>query len=304
MKSLPIRISQTKNETYTKHATAMKHEHKHYIRTRLEQYVREQAGSQNRASNMLKGISNATISNMLAEKWDNISDDMWRAVDTQVTTVNNNGWNIVETRSYRLLQQILKDAQKNSLVMGITGDAGCGKTQSISNYAAAAKNCFLLKCKDYWNRRYFLNELYRSMGKNSNADSIPELMDEIIMELKRKENPVIVLDEADKLNDSVLYFFISLYNDLEDACGMVLLATDHLEKRIKRGVRLNKKGYKEIFSRLGRKFINLDPASRTEVEAICRMNGLEAVADIKEVVAEAEGDLRRVKRKVHALKAA
>jgi len=282
----------------------MKHEHKTYITERLRQYVNEQAGSQKKASHMLKGISNATISNMLADKWDNISDEMWRAVDAQISGISQDGWNIVQTRTYKLQQQILKDAQQSSLVMALTGDAGCGKTQGVSSYAAATKNCFLLKCKDYWNRRFFLNELYRSMGKTSNADTIPELMEEIVMELKRKETPLIVLDEADKLNDGVLYFFISLYNDLEDHCGIILLATDHLEKRIERGVRLNKKGYKEIYSRLGRKFITLDPASRTEVEAICRVNGVESAADIKEVVAEAEGDLRRVKRKVHALKAA
>ncbi|MBS1740700.1 MAG: AAA family ATPase [Bacteroidetes bacterium] len=282
----------------------MKHEHKHYIRQRLDQYVREQAGSQKKASNMLKGISNATISNMLAEKWDSISDEMWRAVDAQIATDNGNGWNVVETRSYKLFQQFMKDTQQHGLVMGVIGDAGCGKTLGISEYSLRSKNCYVLRCKDYWDKRFFLSELIRAMGKQAAYSNISEMMEEIVMELKRKDSPIIILDEADKLNDGVLYFFISLYNDLEDDCGILLVATDHLEKRVKRGVRLNKKGYKEIYSRLGRKFISLDPASRTEVESICRMNGLEDSAEIKEIVAEAEGDLRRVKRKVHALKAA
>ena len=44
----------------------------------------------------------------------------------------------------------------------------------------------------------------------------------------------MVLDEADKLSDQVLYFFISLYNKLEDRVGIILCATDYLEKRIKK----------------------------------------------------------------------
>src|SRR5690606_39042397 len=149
-------------------------------------------------------------------------------------------------------------AQRNSLVMGITGDAGCGKTMGITNYLMGAKNCIVLRCKDYWNRKFFLAELLAAMGKNNNGDSLGEMIEEIVMTFKRMESPIIILDEADKLSDQVLYFFISLYNDLEDNCGIVLIATDHLEKRVKRGVRLNKKGYKEIYSRLGRKFIEID----------------------------------------------
>jgi hypothetical protein len=75
-----------------------------------------------------------------------------------------------------------------------------------------------------------------------------------------------------------------------------------LEKRVKRDVRLNKKGYKEIYSRIGRRFISLEPASRTEIEAICRLNGIEDATAIRDIITEAEGDLRRVKRKVYALK--
>ena len=63
------------------------------------------------------------------------------------------------------------------------------------------------------------------------------MMDDIIDTLKRKENPLVVLDEADKLSDQVLYFFISLYNQLEGHCGIILCATNFLDKRIKKGLR-------------------------------------------------------------------
>lgn len=278
----------------------MKQEAKSSISQQLEHFVNNQAGSMKRAANMLKGVSIATISNVLNNKWDSISDEMWRSIDAQVNADRHNGWNVVETRSYKLMQNWLKDAQLHSLVMGIVGDAGCGKTQSINDYAATAKNCIVVKCKDYWNRRLFLTELLRAMGKSNNGDSMGEMMEEIVRTIKRMDSPALFLDEADKLNDQILYFFISLYNDLEDNCGMVLIATDHLEKRIKRGVRLNKKGYKEIYSRLGRRFLNIDAASSMEIAAICKLNGIEDKEAIKEVISECDYDLRRVKRMVHA----
>ena len=113
------------------------------------------------------------------------------------------------------------------------------------------------------------------------------MVDDVVVELKRRENPLIILDEADKLSDQVMFFFITFYNKLEDYCGIVLMATDYLEKKIRRGLRLNKKGYKEIYSRIGRRFV--------------AMPGLSALQEIDTVKKDSEGDLRRVKRKCHAL---
>ena len=107
---------------------------------------------------------------------------------------------------------------------------------------------------------------------------------------------------ANKLSDQVMYFFITLYNNLEDHSGIVLCATKHLAKRIQRGRKLNKKGYNEIFSRIGRRFIELQGISTADVTAICMANGLTEAGKIREVMEECENDLRRVKRKVHALK--
>ena len=66
-------------------------------------------------------------------------------------------------------------------------------------------------------------------------------------------------------------------------CGIILLATDHLEKRVKKGLRLNKKGYEEIHSRIGRKFIKLNGANINDITEICIANGVEDKAIIKDI---------------------
>ena len=79
------------------------------------------------------------------------------------------------------------------------------------------------------------------------------------------------------------------------------MATDYLEKKVRRGLRLNKKGYKEIYSRIGRRFVAMPGLSATDISDVCRANGVEALRDIDTVKKDSEGDLRRVKRKCHAL---
>jgi type II secretory pathway predicted ATPase ExeA len=200
------------------------------------------------------------------------------------------------------LYNILKDAQTNALVMAVTGEAGTGKSFTVKRYSVENREAYLLSCAEFWNRRMFLSELLSVMGRDPSGDTVAEMMGEAVRQLKASEAPLLIIDEADKLSDQVLYFFITLYNQLEDRCGIVLCATDHLAKRITRGRKLNKKGYKEIYSRIGRRFIELKGLGAADIAAVCAANGIEGKNDIKEVVDDCEGDMRRVKRKIHAIK--
>ena len=255
--------------------------------------------SQNKAANSLKNVSAATISQMLNNNWELIKDDMWRNVAAQIG-YKEEKWEAVETRGFKRLNKYLQDAQDNSLVMAITGDAGTGKTFTIKNYIANTRQAYLLCCNEYWNRKMFLSELLTSLGRDYTGFTVGEMMHEAVRTLKMQESPLLILDEADKLSDRVLYFFITLYNQLEDECGIVLCATNHLCKRIERGIKLNKKGYNEIWSRLGRRCIELKGVSAADITAICEANGITASDAIDNIINDSEGDLRRVRRKIHA----
>ena len=84
--------------------------------------------------------------------------------------------------------------------------------------------------------------------------------------------------------------------------GIVLCATQYLKKRIERGVVNNRKGYKEIYSRIGRKFIPMPVVNRGDIKAVCLANGLDDRREIERIIDDADNDLRRVKRLVCALK--
>lgn len=277
----------------------IKEEEKLEIRDRLVSYC-EQKGSQNKGANSLNGVSPATVSKIINGDWALINEVMWRSIAAQIG-MKQKSWNIVETRDFKTLASLFADAQENAMVMAVCGEAGSGKTLAIRQYAESNPNVFVLCCNEYWNRKLFLQELLREMGRNPNGDTVGEMMATIVSSLKKMEDPIIIMDEADKLSDQVMYFFITLYNQLEDHCALVMVATDYLEKKIKRGIRLNKKGYKEIYSRIGRKFITLKGVGIGDITEVCMANGITAKSDIKSVIEDCDNDLRRVKRRCHAI---
>lgn len=278
----------------------MKQTEKEAIAAKLRTYV-DSKESQNAAAKSLRGVSAATVSQILNGNWDLISDDMWRTVGNQIGYDPRN-WVVIETEGHRRMTQVLTDAQRHSLVMAVTGDAGCGKSQAIKVYAGSNRNVIALSCSEYWNRKEFLGELLQSLGTEPGGSTVADMMREAIRQLKRREGVLIVLDEADKLSDQVLHFFITIYNKLEDTVGIVLCATQYLKKRIERGVVNNRKGYKEIYSRIGRKFIPMPVVNRGDIKAVCTANGLEDRREIERIIDDADNDLRRVKRLVCALK--
>lgn len=280
----------------------MNTETKEQIKNDLYQFVTK-VGSQNAASKRLQNVSNATISNILATKWDNISDQMWSSIMSQIG-VNTLGkeWAILpNTKFMDNLHKIYEDAKLSGEAFCVIAPAGSGKTEMARAFADQA-NAYLVMCKEYLNRKTFLSELLRSMGKDSEGYTVYEMMAVVIKEILRAENPIIILDEADKLSDQVLYFFITIYNETEGKCGLVLQATNHLAKRIEKGIALNKKGYNEIYSRIGRKFIEPKKNREDELKEIVRLNGVADDLEVTRIVNDSDNDIRRIKRLVLAYK--
>lgn len=274
--------------------------HKAQIKDRLADYV-ERFGSQNKAANSLHGVSSATVSQVINSNWDLVSEEMWRNIGTQVGW-SENEWVAVETRDYKILSSILEDAQKHSTVFAITGDSGSGKSFALRHFAEKNKRVYLMQCAEFWDKRFFLSELLAVLGKDSSGLTVPSMMTEAIRALKVQDKPLLILDEADKLKNPVLELFITIYNLLEERCGIVMCATDYLETRIRDGLKYNWRGYKEIYSRIARKFIKLHGVGSGDITQICLANGITERTLIKQIIEDAENDLRRVRRKIHALK--
>lgn len=258
--------------------------------------------SQRKALMTLNDVSEATGIQVLKGNWESISDSMWRNIGKQVGFNSKGSWRFVPIVASKQLANILDDAGESGNTYAVVANAGGTKTFTSAHYAKKDTNTFHIQCSEYWNRKTMLGEILSAMGKDNLGYSVAEMMEQIVKTVMPLDEPKIVVDEFDKLSDSLKYFFISLYNRLDGNCGLVIMGTDFMQKQIEQGVRKNKKGFKEIFSRIGRKFIHLKPVTENEVADICRENGLKDQALIKNIFNEFEGDLRRVKRMVYKFK--
>lgn len=259
--------------------------------------------SQRKASESLDNCSEATVISMLnPAKWSDVSEAMWLNVGKQLGAFRRRS-QMVETQDFQTLILYYSLAKEEGATFAVTGGAGSGKTYAGKWYAEAnrKRNVYYLECAAYWNKKLFLSNLCQAIGKNAAGLSIAEMMETIVRELSRQHQPLIILDEIDKLSDNVLIFYITLYNELNGLCGFVMQSTNNMQKRMMKGLRTNKTGFQELFSRIGSKFIELHGTTPNEVREMCEVNGITQEEEIRAIINDYQGDLRRVER--HLLKA-
>lgn len=259
-----------------------------------------QKGSQRKAAAALKGVSETVISHLLSGNWQPYSDDMFRKIAAQIG-FNSKEWQFADTFNSSTMLEDLEDAKLNSLVLTIIGNAGAGKSATTKKFASEHKNVFRIECGQYWDRNYFLNEILSQMGAKDIDPKVSFMMRDIVTNLKKLEKPQLIIDEVDKLDDKVLLFLITFYNELSTHCSIIILATHFLKKRIEDGIRLRKKGYEEIKSRYG-SYIDLEQTSAEDISIICAANGISDEKYISKISASSKGDLRKVYNAVIATK--
>lgn len=246
-------------------------------------------------------ISGGTINYVLNGKWALIADKMWQKLSAAVG-FHTSDWKPAETRDFRAITGFCAVAQADGISLAISHEPGSGKTFALKQYEAAHPDVYYLQCADFWSKRYFLQEVYRSLGQDPGEMTCVELSVSIVEQLRQRHSPLIIIDEVDKLRDNVLMFFIELYNKLNGICGFVLVGAPYFKDQLENGARRNKRGYREVYSRIGRRFMELRGANRKDVAAICSANAMhdsDAIAELwAEVAGEAVVDLRRVEREV------
>ena len=274
---------------------------KNGIRDMLKTYC-DRYPSRNKATASLRGVSTGTVSSILNKKYDNISDDMFRNVYSQVSTpLQATGWQTVETTALHEIMSAMQDAQEWQDVTWIVGESGCGKTEAANAYKNTHKEVFTLLCSEDMKKGDFVRELAAVIGIKAGGHNIRETLKAIIDRIIQMDSPLLIFDEGDKLTDLVFHYFITIYNQLKDKAGIIFLSTSYIEKRMKSGLKNNKKGYQEINSRIGRKFYEISANTANDVYAVCVANGINEEKALENIIRDAadfDNDMRRVAKKI------
>lgn len=266
------------------------------IQATLRLYVQNHS-SQRAAAEALNDVSEATVIQIMNGNWDKIADKMWRNVAKQIG-VGQRQMKLVETLDFQTMFLVFDTAKEEGATLAVVGNAGSGKTSVSKMYRQLHRqgNAFYIECREYWNKKTFLSKVLQEMGRSDAGMNAVEMMETIVREMRKMHQPLLIMDEIDKLSDPVLKFFITFYNELNGMCGFVWLSTNNIEKRMRKGLATNRNGYQELYSRIGSKFIHLTGANNKEIAMICRENGVTDPEDVNMIINECNGDLRRVER--------
>jgi DNA transposition AAA+ family ATPase len=245
------------------------------------------------------GVSTALVSQIINNNWKLISSEMWSKI--QVTLRIDAKWQTAVIGNYQIVNSLVESAQQLSISIAISDTAGKGKTHALSDYERNYPNVTYIECKNYWTKKSYIRQLLINSGLDS-IGTTEELINRFVSHLKGLNKPLLIIDQFDKLKDPQLDLFMDFYNDLNGHCGFVLSGVEHFERRIEKGVNKNKIGYAELYSRIGRKFIKLDPISLQDVKSICKANGVNELEEIEYIYANCEDDLRRVRRDIDKYK--
>lgn len=241
------------------------------------------------------GVSSATISQMVNLNWEYIKDEMWNKVRMNLGITF--GWQTADTTNYLQLKGLLNSVQKRSISVCVSHDAGAGKTHTYREYSKQNQNIIFVECNNYWTKKIYMRELVRACGLEIGG-TIETLIIRFIDHIKGLNKPLVIIDQIDKLKDPSLDLFMDFYNALDGHCGFVISGVPALKKRIERGCVLDKIGYKELRSRIGRTYLKLSPITPDDVTAICYANGITDEEQAYQIYNNCQGDLRRVKRDI------
>ena len=249
----------------------MTHEQKRQVREALLRYT-DNFDTQAEAAASLDAISSSTISLIRNHNWELLSERLWHHVARQVGFYCRE-WQAADTSAHMLLRILFSDAQHYAMAYAISMSAGLGKSFTLAHYAKTNENVICISGKDTHNRRAFLQSMLQTMGEKP-ATMTKDMMKQLVNAICVKDQPVLVIDDAQHLKDRVLLLLALIAAELSEKAGIVIMGDATLRMRIIEGVRLKRAGFAEIYKIIGRRFITLNCISNADVEAVCRANGV------------------------------
>lgn len=280
-------------------------EEKEDLRNKAFQYMKGKGWNYTEFGNFV-GYSTTYISQFFNSKWEvckpNLLNKIAACIGYRI------GWQAVETAGFLTVKNVCLDSFYNQTANCISDEPGAGKSFALKAACRELPGSLYIQCEEYHKPRTFLIEVFRLLGMKPTGSTVGEMMGELCTTIERKQNALMVFDEFDKLPDQTMSIFRTLYNRLEGMAGFVLCGAPRLEQKLTKGASRDKQAYKEIYSRIGRVFIRTGRVSSTEVEQICRANGLEEYREIERIKRETviykhsnqeSYELRQVQRMVH-----
>lgn len=222
----------------------------------------------------LLGVSEATISLVKNKKWDEVKGRMWEYLYNQpILGLRKSELSL--TRNIRRIELLCDDAQETARMVACAAYTGAGKTTAFEwvAYASGRENVFYVLGTEAMNVSELFRKIGRSMGLELEGRRPSDMIDLINQRLLKTTKPLLIIDDAGKLNDACIRHLQIVYDYTKGYCGIVLAGTEYLKKTITRKATLDKRGFRE-FKRRIELWVDLYRPSLAEIQDRCEKRGL------------------------------
>ena len=238
------------------------------LKKAINDYCQKKGISKNELSAQI-GVSAAYLSKIENEKFDEIASEMLTKIWAAIKTMSQNF--VFETSDLASVFYQCEYARQYKIMTGLIADTGMGKTTSLRAYSMR-ENVFFVTVDKTMNAKRFLLSILKTMGIRFDGN-IHDVMLKIAEELNRMENPLLIIDEAGKLNHAMILYLHDLREHTRTNCGILLSGMPYFKWNLQKFAEKQKEGYAEFLRRVNT-WHELKGLSRKEVEAVCLENGI------------------------------
>jgi hypothetical protein len=129
-------------------------------------------------------------------------------------------------------------------------------------------------------KRLYLHIL-DNLGVQYNGN-IHDVMLKIAQTLNNMENPLLIVDEAGKMNHVMMLYMHDLREYTNQNCGIILAGMPYFKANLQKFAQKEKEGCSEFLRRINL-WHSLSGLSRSEIKYICKEEGIDDQERIKEL---------------------
>lgn len=187
-------------------------------------------------------------------------------------------WKLAKTTVFQAITSDVEMCKAHSKAMIFVDEPEIGKTVTARHLAGTMNNCFYLDCSQAKTRTLFVRAMAKAVGITKRG-TLWELKEAVKERLNTLTKPVVILDEAGDLEHNTLLELKEYWNATEGRCGWYLMGADGLRSKFETGIKYERVGYRELFSRFSGRYLSLVPKSKADRVAFYR----ELISDVLRV---------------------
>lgn len=175
------------------------------FRQDVKNFMLSQSKSQSKLAKMAD-IAPSALSQVLSGTYKGNTSEVMKKIyeimerENQKNTHQIKEVGFIETTNFDKASFALDVANWDCKIICIIGDAGVGKTESITRYGESNKSAIIIQADNQFNTRMLMEEIAESLDISLKCRETAKLVKEVVKKLKGT-NRMLIIDEIDELKD-------------------------------------------------------------------------------------------------------